>query len=125
MKLVKTIFFTAGVTLVSGAAFLAAAAACVVGAGALPKTTLPVLATGACCTGTFLGALVLAALRKEKGIWWGLGWGAVVAAALAGGAVFFFPTAFGPAALGRLSAIILSGTIGGILGVNRKKRVKF
>lgn len=123
-KTVKVLLTAAGVMGASALLLLAGAALVLSKAGFMPWDFLPLLTTALCCAAVFAGGLTASLLSGERGLWYGLGCGALFAACL-GAAAFFTGQTFGPAALGKLAALLLSGAIGGVLGVNRKKRVKF
>ena len=91
----------------------------------LPRGSIPVLTTVIGCLGVFLGSFLASAYAKEKGLLLGLLSGAIFAFCTALVSVLLFQNDFNIASAGKLAAILLSGSIGGILGVNRKDKVKF
>lgn len=126
MKRVKGFALSLGVTAAAGAVILAVAALAVWKMGSLPQgPVLSVVVTAAACAAVFLGGISAALFTGEKGILLGGACGlfaaccvAAVSLALSGGTL----TLSGGA---RLLAIFISGCIGGVLGVNRRHRVKF
>lgn len=112
-------------TVISGA-LLAVMAAILASAGTLPKgPILTVAVTAIVCVGVFLGGLIAALFVGEKGILLGGGIGLLFACLVA---IVSLMTAGVEISIGggaRLAAIILSGCIGGIFGVNRDRKVKF
>ena len=126
MKKVKGMLLSVVVATVISGALLAVMAAILASAGTLPKgPILTVAVTAIVCVGVFLGGLVAALFVGEKGILLGGGIGLLFACLVA---IVSLMTAGVEISIGggaRLAAIILSGCIGGILGVNRDRKVKF
>lgn len=126
MKKVKGMLLSVVVATVISGALLAVMAAIVASAGTLPKgPVLTVAVTAIVCVGVFLGGLIAALFVGEKGILLGGGIGLLFACLVA---IVSLMTAGVEISIGggaRLAAIILSGCIGGILGVNRDRKVKF
>mgnify|MGYP001267156126 FL=1 len=126
MKKVKGMLLSVVVATVISGALLAVMAAILASAGTLPKgPVLTVAVTAIVCVGVFLGGLIAALFVGEKGILLGGGIGLLFACLVA---VVSLMTAGVEISIGggaRLAAIILSGCIGGILGVNRDRKVKF
>lgn len=126
MKKVKGMLLSVVVATVISGALLAVMAAILASAGTLPKgPVLTVAVTAIVCVGVFLGGLIAALFVGEKGILLGGGIGLLFACLVA---IVSLMTAGVEISIGggaRLAAIILSGCIGGILGVNRDRKVKF
>lgn len=126
MKKVKGMLLSVVVATVISGALLAVMAAILASSGTLPKgPVLTVAVTAIVCVGVFLGGLIAALFVGEKGILLGGGIGLLFACLVA---VVSLMTAGVEISIGggaRLAAIILSGCIGGILGVNRDRKVKF
>lgn len=126
MKKVKGMLLAVVVATVISGALLAVMAAILASAGTLPKgPILTVAVTAIVCVGVFLGGLIAALFVGEKGILLGGGIGLLFACLVA---VVSLMTAGVEISIGggaRLAAIILSGCIGGIFGVNRDRKVKF
>lgn len=126
MKKVKGMLLSVVVATVISGALLAVMAAILASAGTLPKgPILTVAVTAIVCVGVFLGGLIAALFVGEKGILLGGGIGLLFACLVA---LVSLMTAGVEISIGggaRLAAIILSGCIGGILGVNRDRKVKF
>lgn len=91
----------------------------------LPKSALPVLTTVVACAAVFLGGLLSSLLLKERGLINGVIVAVIFSVILFGVSIFVFETELGLSALTKFAAILMSGILGGILGVNRKSRVKF
>ncbi len=105
---------------------LSATAFIVAKAGALPRGPLPILTTTIGCGAVFLGGFLAALAIREKGLFLGLG--AALLLALCMGLISFFfyqQMEYGVGSVGKISALLFSGAIGGILGANRKNKVKF
>lgn len=126
MKKAKGMLLSVVVATVISGALLAVMAAILASAGTLPKgPVLTVAVTAIVCVGVFLGGLIAALFVGEKGILLGGGIGLLFACLVA---IVSLMTAGVEISIGggaRLAAIILSGCIGGILGVNRDRKVKF
>ena len=126
MKKAKGMLLSVIVATVISGALLAVMAAILASAGTLPKgPILTVAVTAIVCVGVFLGGLIAALFVGEKGILLGGGIGLLFACLVA---IVSLMTAGVEISIGggaRLAAIILSGCIGGILGVNRDRKVKF
>ena len=126
MKKIKGMLLSVVVATVISGALLAVMAAILASAGTLPKgPILTVAVTAIVCVGVFLGGLIAALFVGEKGILLGGGIGLLFACLVA---IVSLMTAGVEISIGggaRLAAIILSGCIGGILGVNRDRKVKF
>ena len=126
MKKVKGMLLSVVVATVISGALLAVMAAILASAGTLPKgPVLTVAVTAIVCVGVFLGGLIAALFVGEKGILLGGGIGLLFACLVA---IVSLMTAGVEISIGggaRLAAIILSGCIGGILGVNRDRKVQF
>lgn len=93
--------------------------------GVLPKNVLPITTTVIASVAVFCGGLVSSFYLKEKGILNGLIVAAVFSIVLFCISAFVYQVEFGGAGLTKFAAIFLSGILGGIVGVNRKSRVKF
>lgn len=93
--------------------------------GSLYKAFLPVIATVIGCVAVLLGALASAAAAGEKGWIVGLLCAALFAVCIAVPSGLALETAFTAGSAAKLAALFLSGAIGGILGVNRKQKMKF
>lgn len=126
MKKVKAFLLSLGVAGAMSAAILAVAAAVIAKSGNLPQgPALTVLVTATACIGVFLGGLSAALFSGEKGALLGGACGLLVACVVAAGSLALSEGALTISGGARLAAIFLSGCIGGILGVNRKQKVKF
>lgn len=125
MKFVRAILLSAGVMGGSCLILLALISFIVSKAGVLPDTSLPLITTAAACAAVFLGGLVAALAAKEKGLYLGLAAGALLAACIAMVSWFLTGETFTVSGIGKAAALLVSGAIGGILGANRKQRVKF
>lgn len=125
MKFVRAIVLSAVVIGGSSLLLLALIAFLVTKAGSLPLTTLPLITTVAACIPVFLGGLISALAAREKGIYLGLAAGALMAVAIGLAAYFTGCEVLTAAGIGKAAALLVSGAIGGILGANRKQKVKF
>lgn len=94
--------------------------------GKLPQAPLlAVLVTVFSCCAVFLGGFAASLFTKEKGALMGGACGLFFACCVFACSAGIVGVSFGVGGIARLAAIILSGCTGGILGVNRKGRVKF
>ena len=126
MKKIKGMLLSVVVATVISGALLAVMAAILASAGTLPKgPILTVAVTAIVCVGVFLGELIAALFVGEKGILLGGGIGLLFACLVAVGSLMTAGVEISIGGGARLAAIILSGCIGGILGVNRDRKVKF
>lgn len=121
----KAILLSTVIMVISCAALLALLALIFSKTGTLPKNIIPVLITGVCALSAFLGGLAASWCSREKGILFGLIAGGIFSIVVIFVSVVIFQSSFSAASAVRVAAIILSGCIGGILGVNRKTKVKF
>ena len=126
MKKLKGILLSVVVATAAGAVILAISSLVVARVGELPRGPfLSVVATGIVCSAVFLGGLSASLLVGEKGALLGAACGLFFACCVAGVSLMLQGAFFTPAGAARLAAIFLGGCIGGILGVNRRKKVKF
>lgn len=125
MKKVKALALSAGVMAAVSGLLLVLAALIIAKLGALPRGIQPVLTTAIGCLAIFLGGFCASLYAKEKGILLGVASGALYALCAAALSLAIFQSSLGVGAIGKLAAFLLSGAIGGILGVNRKSKVKF
>lgn len=91
----------------------------------LPKGIIPVLTIIVSCVAVFLGSFIASLMLKEKGIVNGLIIAFIFSAIVLSIAFFTYEAEFGLSGITKLAAIFISGILGGILGVNRKNKVKF
>ena len=107
LRKVKGFLLSIGVAIVAGMILLAIAALVIGKTGNLPQgVAVPVL-TG------------------EKGLLLGGACGLFISCCILAGGLLHSQGAIALGGAGRLAAIFFSGCIGGILGVNRKRKVKF
>ena len=93
--------------------------------GILPKMSLATITTLIGCIAVFLGAAILSLLIKEKGIVYGLICAVILIVVSLIISFFILKVEFTISTVGKIAAILLSGAIGGIIGVNRKNKIKF
>ncbi len=125
MKKLKAMLLSTGVMAGMTAAALAITALVCAKTGKLPRGAIGVLATAAGCLSAFLGGFTASVITKEKGALFGALSGLIMAGVIALVSCVVFQNSVTPAGAARIAAVLLGGVIGGILGVNRKKRVKF
>lgn len=125
MKWIRALILSAAVTAGASLLLLSVLAFAVCRAGALPRGSLALMTTLAACGAVFLGGFAASLSLREKGLFLGLGAGALFLICAAAVSVLVFQAEIGPASLGKAAAVLLSGAIGGVLGANRKRKVKF
>jgi len=125
MKKLKAILLSAGIMTMVSAALLALTALILGKMGALPRGAVPIITTVIGCIAVFLGSFFSSLYAREKGIVFGVASGLMCSLCIALISVLVFQNDFNIASAGKCAALLLSGSIGGILGVNRKSKVKF
>jgi len=125
MKWVKALILSAAVTAGASLALLSAIAFFVCRSGSLPRGSVVLMTTLAACAAVFLGSFLSTLSVREKGLLLGLGTGAVFLACAGLVSVLVFQVELGPASAGKMAAVLLGGAIGGVLGANRKSKVRF
>lgn len=91
----------------------------------LPKAMLPMITTIVGCCSVFLGGFIGSAIRKEKGVLNGAMISLIYIGIQMAISLVWYQAVFGVAMLTKIVAFLLSGILGGIVGVNRKSKVKF
>ncbi len=125
MKKVKAILLSVGIMTATSALLLSFLAFIVSKTGSLPRGIEPVISTVAGSAAVFLGGFAASLYAREKGVLLGMFSGLLFAICLAVVTLLLFERELTLSSFGKLAAILLSGSIGGILGVNRKEKVKF
>lgn len=125
MKKIRAVLISAGVMTVVSLLLLALISLAVAKSGSLPRGILPIITTAAACIAVFLGGFFSSLSAREKGILFGILSGLLFALCAALVSVFLYQNDFTIGSAGKLAALLISGSIGGILGVNRKNKVKF
>jgi putative membrane protein (TIGR04086 family) len=126
LRKVKGFLLSIGVAIVAGMILLTIAALVIGKTGNLPQgVAVPVLVTVLLCVAVFLGGLAASLLTGEKGLLLGGACGLFISCCILAGGLLHSQGAIALGGAGRLAAIFFSGCIGGILGVNRKRKVKF
>ncbi len=88
----------------------------------VPRAAILPLAIGAAAIGAFLAGLTAAAIAKQKGLLLGAVCGLVLWLLILLAGVARYTGVSGEGAVLKLAALVLSGGIGGVLGVNLRKR---
>lgn len=125
MKKWKAILLSIGIIAIASAVLLAVSALILGKMKTLPKGAVPILTTVLGSLAVFLGGFAASCYAKEKGVLLGAASGLIFSLCIALISVLLFKNDFTLASVGKFAAILLSGSIGGILGVNRKSKVKF
>ena len=124
-KRARAIIISMLFTVILSAGLLALLALIIGKMGTLPKQAIPVLTVIVSCAAVFAGSFIASLMLKEKGIVNGLIIAFLFSSIVLCIAFFTYEAEFGLSGLTKLAAIFLSGILGGILGVNRKNKVKF
>lgn len=125
MKKLKATLISVGIMTAVSAILLALTALILGKMGALPRGAVPIITTVIGCIAVFLGSYLSSLYIKEKGILFGVLSGLLYSLCIALVSVLVFQNDFNIASAGKFIALLVSGSIGGILGVNRKSKVKF
>ena len=125
MKWIRALILSTAVTAGASLALLSAVTFFVCRSESLPRGSVAIITTIAACAAVFLGGLLSAFMMREKGLLLGLGAGAVFLACAGLVSVLVYQVELGPASAGKIAAVLISGVIGGVLGANRKSKVKF
>lgn len=125
MKWIRALILSAAVTAGASLVLLSAIAFFVCRSGSLPRGSLSLITTLAACAAVFLGGLLSTLSVRERGLLLGLGAGAAFLVCAGIVSVLVFNVELGPSSAGKIAAVLISGAIGGVLGANRKSKVKF
>lgn len=125
MKWVRALILSTAVTTGTSLLLLSIIAFFVCRSGSLPRGGVTIITTAAACAAVLLGSLLSSISVREKGLLLGLGAGLVFLLCAGAVSVLIFQEELGPASAGKIAAVLLSGAIGGVLGANRKSKVKF
>lgn len=126
MNKIKAVMISVCISLVISFILLTISALVVTKTALLRGGALQVVTTLLCCLSVLAGGYFSALLIREKGIIFGFVT-AVVFILVISGISFALqsPPGLGVAMIGKMCAVLLSGAIGGILGANRRGKVKF
>ena len=91
----------------------------------LPREILPVITTAIGCIGIFLGTFIGSVYLKEKGMLIGAVNSIIIIAIVALISYVILDSPISIGSVGKMLAWFFSGTLGGILGVNKKSKIKF
>lgn len=125
MKKVKAILFSTLLSFVITFILMAAAALITLKVGVLPERMLSVILMLICCFSVGAGGYGISAAMKEHGGLYGAATAGAFLVVLTAISLCMHPRAVGLYVIWQISAVILSGAVGGIIGVNRKEKVKF
>lgn len=93
--------------------------------GVLPEKSLPLITTLVACIAVLAGSFFSSLYAKEKGLLVGLVGSAVYVLVICFFSLVVCKNDVTIAGVGKIIAVLISGAIGGILGVNKKSKVKF
>lgn len=125
MRKIKALIISIVVMAVIGTLLMAGSSLVISKMQVYPCGALPLITTIIACVAVLLGAFFCSLYAKEKGILFGVLTALIFAVCVCGISMLLFKEPFSIASLGKLAAVFISGSIGGILGVNRKSKVKF
>lgn len=125
MKWVRALILSTAVTIGASLVLLSVIAFFVCRSGSLPRGSVTLITTIAACAAVFFGSLLSTVAVREKGLLLGLGAGAVFLVCAGIVSMLVFHIELGAASAGKIAAVLLSGAVGGVLGANRKSKVKF
>lgn len=89
----------------------------------VPQLAVDMLAMLIFLVGGFVSGLVCSGFTREKGLLLGVCCGAVMFLILTAATFILGQPGFGMAAVTKLAAVLCAAAIGGIIGVNRRKKV--
>ena len=124
MKKVKAVSFSLILSFVISAVLVGIAALIISKIQVLPEKSMPLVTTLLCAVSVLIGGYNAARILKERGILFGFLTALIYALILLGISMCIQP-GFDIGTFGKLSAILLSGSIGGIIAVNRREKVIF
>lgn len=125
MKRVKVLAVAFGLMLIISFLLFAIVSFAVTKSGSLPEKSLTLITALIGSAACFVGGLFVSLCMKEKGILYGFACAVIYAGIICLVSVILYCNPFTAAGIVRIVAFIISGSIGGILGVNRKKKVRF
>ena len=96
----------------------------VMGLRDIPQSAVSLIATLIFVLGGFVAGYVSAAFAREKGMLLGLCCGACLFVILSLASLAVDGGGFGMVALTKLAAVLLAAALGGIIGVNRRKKFR-
>ncbi len=118
---VRPLLVGAAVAAVTGIVLLLGLAA-LMAALALPQTASVPLALAVIALASGIGGFVTARLTRERGLWYGAGQGLLFFVVLAVVGIAASADVFGVGMLWRLALAVGLGALGGVLGVNLRRR---
>lgn len=89
----------------------------------VPQLAVDMLALLTFLVGGFVAGLVCSGFSREKGLLLGVCCGAVMFLILTVATVILGQPGFGMAAVAKLAAVLCAAALGGVIGVNRRKKV--
>lgn len=125
MKKIKSILLAVLTMTCTALVLLFLASVIIAKVGTLPDRFAAVLGVLIACLSAFLGAWLLTSRVREQGLLYGFCSAAVFAFLLLMVSLLIYHNSIGFSTFWKLCAILLGGSLGGILGVNRKSKVKF
>ncbi|WP_099205774.1 TIGR04086 family membrane protein [Scatolibacter rhodanostii] len=125
MKKLRTILVSVAIMSVISLCLLFIVAVILAKAGTLAGDFVNLLTTIIACASAFLGAFFVSTRVKEQGAFYGLSAAAVFSLIMILVSLLVYHNSMSFASVWKIAAILLSGSLGGILGVNRKSKVKF
>ena len=90
----------------------------------IPETVVTLMATLTFVFGGITAGLISSGMSREKGLLMGMVCGICLFAILSLASLMVYGGDFGIAALTKLVAVLLAGSIGGVVGVNKRKKCR-
>lgn len=90
----------------------------------IPETAVTLMATLTFVFGGITAGLISSGMSREKGLLMGMVCGICLFAILSLASLMVYGGDFGIAALTKLVAVLLAGSIGGVVGVNKRKKCR-
>lgn len=125
MKKAKVILICSLITTVAAGLIMSLTSLVISKTGNLPDSTAPLIITIICAVSAFIGGLILSSCLKEKGAVLGLICSSVFAFLISGISLAMTYNPFTVVGVIRIAAILIGGVAGGIVGVNKRSKVKF
>lgn len=125
MKRVKVLSVAFGLMILISLLLFSIVSFIVTKSGSLPEQTRTLITALIGSAACFVGGLFVSLCMKEKGILYGLACAVIYAGIVCLISVTLYCNPFTAPGIVRIIAFVISGSIGGILGVNRKKKVRF
>ena len=125
MKKIKAIIVALLLMSIISAFLLLIASLIIAKAGVLPGNFAGLLTTVIACVSVFSGSYLVTFRMKEQGLFYGFAAASAFVFLILMVSLVVYRNTFDFSSIWKLFAILITGAIGGVLGVNRKNKVKF